>query len=115
MATEFDFEQLDAITGGDMEFEREVLVEYLASAPSDIARIEQAVGSGDGEAAAAAAHALKGSSSTIGAKGFAAIAQEIESAGKKGDLSSAPAALVRMHQAFGELGELLQARLSKTA
>jgi HPt (histidine-containing phosphotransfer) domain-containing protein len=115
MATEFDYAQLDAITGGDTEFEREVLEEYLSSAPHDVARVKAAVQVGDAGATAAAAHGLKGASATVGAKGFAAIALELEKAGKSGDLSSAPEALARLVAEYDQLAQLIRAHLAKAA
>ncbi len=115
MATEFDYAQLDAITGGDAEFEKEVLEEYLLSAPNDVAKLKNAIGAGDPAAVGATAHALKGASATIGAKGFAAIALELEQAGKKADLSAAPDAFARLEEAFGDLTVLLRERIAKAA
>ena len=115
MATEFDYGQLDGITGGDTEFEREVLDEYLASAPKDIAKLRAAVAAGDASATGASAHALKGASATIGAKGFAAIALELEQAGKKNDLASAPQALDRLEAEFAELAVLIRERIARAA
>jgi HPt (histidine-containing phosphotransfer) domain-containing protein len=115
MATEFDYGQLDAITGGDADFEREVLEEYLASAPRDIEKLRGAVSAGDANAAGACAHALKGASATIGAKGFAAIALEIEQAGKHADLSNVPNALARLEAEFVQLVALVKERIAKAA
>ena len=115
MAIDFDYAQLDAITGGDAEFEREVLDEYLASAPKDIEKLRNAIANGNAAAASGCAHALKGASATIGAKGFAAIALEIEHAGKKNDLTNAPNALARLEAEFVQLVALVRARLDKAA
>jgi HPt (histidine-containing phosphotransfer) domain-containing protein len=115
MATEFDDGQLEAITGGDTEFEREVLVEYLNSAPADVAKLKAAVSAGNAPAASAAAHSIKGASATIGAKGFAAIALELERAGKKGDLTGSPEVLARLEAEYLELVEVLKLRIAKAA
>ena len=115
MASEFDFSQLDAITGGDAEFEQEVLVEYLNSAPNDMAKLRGAIAAGDANATSAAAHALKGASATIGAKGFAAIALELEQAGKNGELTGAPTVLERLDAEFAGLEALLKERIAKAA
>jgi HPt (histidine-containing phosphotransfer) domain-containing protein len=115
MATEFDEAQLEAITGGDKDFEHEVLEEYLSSAPVDVAKLAAAVAAGDAAAAASAAHALKGASATIGAKGFAVIALELEQAGKKADLADAPAALARLEAEYRELAASLRQRIAKAA
>ena len=115
MATEFDYVQLDAITGGDVEFEREVLDEYLASAPHDVAKLKAAAAAGDGAALSASAHALKGASATIGAKGFAAVALELEHAGKKGNIANVGEGVARLEAEFADLVVLIQARIAKAA
>jgi len=115
MATDFDYSQLDAITGGDAEFEREIIEEYLASAPRDLQKLRSAVLAGDAAATGSFAHGLKGSSATIGARGFAAIALELEQAGKRGDVSGSEPALVRLESAYAELVTLLRQRVNKAA
>lgn len=115
MPMDFDQVQLDAITGGDTEFEIEVLQEYLACAPHDVERIAIAVTAVDAPAVASAAHALKGSSATIGARGVAAIALELELAGKRGETAAMPDAFVRLEAAFHELVEMLRGRIARAA
>jgi HPt (histidine-containing phosphotransfer) domain-containing protein len=115
MSIEFDLTQLDAITGGDAEFEREVLEEYLNSAPADMVKLGHAIEAGDSDSVGAAAHALKGASATIGAKSLAAIALELEQAGKHGELSRAPEAFTRLSAEFAELKVLLQQRVANAA
>lgn len=115
MATEFDSAQLEAVTGGDADFEREVLEEYLVSAPADVAKLAAAVRTADPAGVAAAAHALKGASATIGATGFAALAFELERGGKSGDLSCADSALARLESEFAEVLALLEGRLRRAA
>ena len=115
MATEFDDAQLEAITGGDREFEREVLEEYLHSAPSDLQKLRAAVTAGDAKATGAAAHAIKGASATIGAKGFAAIALLLEQSGKQAQMDEAPAQFARLEAEYAELAVALRARIEKAA
>ena len=115
MATEFDEAQLAAITGGDTEFEREVLEEYLNSAPADLQKLRAAVAAGDAKATGAAAHAIKGASATIGAKGFAAIALLLEQAGKQAHMDEAPAQLATLESEYAELAVALKARIAKAA
>ncbi len=115
MSIEFDHEQLEAITGGDAEFEREILEEFLSSAPQDMAKLQQGVGSGDAAAVGAAAHALKGAAATIGGKSFAAAALDLEHAGKQGTMSEAPAMLTRLTTEYEGLRVFLQQRVSRAA
>ena len=113
MATEFDFAQLDAITGGDVDFEREVLEEYLNTAPLDVAGIQAAVHAGDAGTTDAMAHSLKGASATIGATGLAAIALQLEHAGKRGELTGLAPVIARLDAEFAELCTLLQGRIRR--
>ena len=62
---------------------------FLSGAGGRIAELKALAGSGDAIALAAAAHALMGSSSNVGAARLAALFGRIEAAGKKGDLAAA--------------------------
>ena len=115
MSEVFDFDQLESITGGDAEFEREVLEEFLATAPQDLDRLRAGITQGDAAAVGAAAHALKGASATIGGRGFAAIALELEKAGKQGSLDDSAAALTRLEAAYEGLTTILRQRIARAA
>ena len=115
MATEFDYGQLDAITGGDTEFELEVIEEYLTSAPKDMAKLRAAIEAGDSKATGATAHALKGASATLGAKGFASTALVIEQAGKNGETALASQTIDRLEAELTEVCALLRQRIAKAA
>ena len=69
----------------------------------------------DAASLARAAHALKGASATIGAKGFAAIALELEHAGKTGNLSGVPEMYDRLQSEFTELESFVGQKLAKAA
>ena len=115
MATEFDYGQLEAITGGDVEFEVEILQEYLASVPREVEKLSAAIAAGDSKTTGSVAHALKGASATIGAKGLAATALVIEQAGKKGDTALATGALAGLVSEFEEVLALLRERIARAA
>lgn len=115
MSEAFDFDQLESITGGDAEFEREVLEEFLATAPQDLQKLRTALAQGNAAGVGAAAHALKGASATIGGRGFAAIALELEHAGKQGSLADAAAVLARLEGSFEGLTSILRQRISRAA
>jgi len=80
-AAEVDLTRLKEISGGDIEFEREIAGEYIGQAWGLLAEIAQAVEAGDPEAQRRTAHTLKGSSRTVGAMGVAALAAQLESLG----------------------------------
>ena len=115
MATEFDYGQLDAITGGDTEFELELIQEYLSSAPRDLEKLRAAVEAGDSKATSATAHALKGASATLGAKGFASTALIVELAGKNGEVALARQTLARVEAELAEVCALMRQRVAKAA
>lgn len=112
---DFDLEQLEAITGGDPDFERDVLDEYLNCAPSDVEKIRQAIAAQDAEALGRAAHALKGSSATIGARGLAELSKELEMAGKTGRMPETPAVFGRLTASFDQTCAWIRQRLARAA
>jgi HPt (histidine-containing phosphotransfer) domain-containing protein len=115
MATEFDEAQLQAITGGDREFELEILQEYLNSVPRDVEKLKAAVAAGDAAATGAVAHALKGASATIGAKGLAATALVLEKSGKAADTALASRTIDGFAAEFDEVCALLRERIARAA
>jgi len=84
-----DHKFLAEMTGGDEEFTRELLEEFLKTVPPLMQQVEQALHTGDREALARAAHTMKGSSRAIGAQPFSEIALALERAGKEGRMDDA--------------------------
>jgi len=79
-----------------------VLDTYLQSAPERMAALTKALAAGAGPEIERAAHAFKSASATIGAKGLAKLLQQLETAGKAGDVTAAQQAgdgLVRESEA----------------
>ncbi|HEU5264727.1 MAG TPA: Hpt domain-containing protein [Gaiellaceae bacterium] len=74
--------------GGDPVFFAELVDEFLADAPTQLATLREAVTSGDTEAARRAAHTLKGNSRTFGADGLASLCQEAEAGAAAGELDA---------------------------
>jgi HPt (histidine-containing phosphotransfer) domain-containing protein len=69
----------------------QILDTFLDSTPQRIAAITGALASGNATDIERAAHALKSAAGTIGAKSLAALLQQIEAAGKTGDVAAARA------------------------
>jgi signal transduction histidine kinase/CheY-like chemotaxis protein len=61
---------------------------FLGRGAQDLETIEQALARGDGEAAAVAAHSLRGSSGILGAAALAALCGELEALARQGDLAA---------------------------
>lgn len=74
---------------GDQEVAREVITIYLASAPLMLKALSGALDQNDAAAVSDAAHAFKGALMMLRAHPAAAIAKEIEIAGRQGDLHTA--------------------------
>lgn len=105
-----NYDYLNEISGGDEEFIAEILSDFLAQTPELMAQIATAVSQGDAATLGKAAHTLKGSARSVGADEFAAIAFELEQAGKQGDLTGAPDALQRLQAYWDALADYLQQR-----
>ena len=69
----------------------QILDTFLDSTPQRITAITGALASGNATDIERAAHALKSAAGTIGAKSLAALLQQIEAAGKAGDVAAARA------------------------
>jgi signal transduction histidine kinase/CheY-like chemotaxis protein/HPt (histidine-containing phosphotransfer) domain-containing protein len=82
-------ERLDEISGGDSEFEKELLGEFLRTAPILVEDAAKAIAARDAAAAQRAAHTLKGSSGSIGAGPLAEASRFLEETCKEGRFEEA--------------------------
>ena len=80
MPAAVDISALHELTGGDAEFERELIDTFVSSGDQCLAEILAALRSGDFATIGKRAHALKGASANIHAAGLAAAASSLESA-----------------------------------
>jgi CheY-like chemotaxis protein len=96
---EVDMAALREVTGGDTEFERELVETFINSGDQCLAEILSALRVRDFETIGKRAHALKGASANIHASGLAAAASSLESA-------------ARAHE-VGEIGGLVQELTSR--
>ena len=74
----FDLDRLNESCSGNATLKLKVIDRYLATSLDSMAQISQSVASGDFNAAKSAAHALKGSSLTIGSLKVGNMCQELE-------------------------------------
>jgi len=86
-----DVQQLDELRElaeqmGDPAFLVRLIDQYLEDATSRMAELQKATARRDAPALAAAAHALKGGSATMGAKRVAALCGDLEAGGRRGEL-----------------------------
>ncbi len=83
---EVDLAALREVTGGDTEFERELIATFITSGDQCLADIMQAVQSSDYETLGRRAHALKGASANIYAHRLSAAAANLETAARSKSL-----------------------------
>jgi PAS domain S-box-containing protein len=82
VSPEVDLIALREITGGDLDFERELLETFVSSGDQCLAEILNACRVNDFETIGKRAHALKGASANIHAVGLAAAASSLECAAR---------------------------------
>ena len=111
----FDLEHLRMVCGEDPAFEREILGDYLDQAEPQVARLEAAALASDPVELKFVAHALTGSSRSIGAVAFGDACAHLEAIAKRGALDEAPAALPRALEEWRRLREALRAHRERLA
>ena len=79
---EVDMGALRELTGGDVEFERELIDTFVSSGDECLAEIVAALRISDFDTIGKRAHALKGASANIHASGLAAAASSLETAAR---------------------------------
>jgi two-component system sensor histidine kinase/response regulator len=95
-------EALDRL-GGDRELFRDLAATFLDQLPRWMGAIREGVGRGDAGQLKAAAHPLKGSLGTFGAKAAADAALRLEAMARAGDLAGGPAALADLEREMGRV------------
>jgi PAS domain S-box-containing protein len=105
--TVFRADRLRARCGGDLQLEREVLDEFLETAPRALARIGEHLAVGNGASALAESHRLKGACRTVEAPTLGAACEEIELLGARGELEAARQALTRAQEELARLQPLV--------
>jgi HPt (histidine-containing phosphotransfer) domain-containing protein len=81
---------------GDIEFERELLAEFLASSDGMLSSLAGAVAASDPTQVMKAAHSLKGCSWTVGARALGAECEHLEQEAKDGSVDLATQRLERI-------------------
>ena len=100
--------------GSDDLVERVVLA-YLESAATQIAKLQSAVDSSDAEGMRKSAHALKSSSANVGALNLAELCKQMEDKGCQMDLADSDILQRRIQQEYERAVAALQLRIEATA
>jgi signal transduction histidine kinase/DNA-binding response OmpR family regulator len=101
------FDVLLKQTDGDVAVAREICALFLDELPAHVAAIRGAVERHDATALAAAAHALKGSALNFGEGAVVALARELETCGRSGELALTVVLCRRLEHQAGEFARAL--------
>ena len=88
-AVAVDFERFAEVSCGDVEFERELVGDFVASSTAQLGHLRAALASENPGGIQRAAHALKGASRTLGAVRMGDTAQMLETLGEESRLDGA--------------------------
>ena len=103
--------------GGDAanDFVSQLIDQYLVESQSRMVELKDAVERSDAPALKRAAHSLKGNSSTVGAKGLAAICSKLEELARKDSFDGVPVLVVQLEDEFVRVRAELQVELRSAA
>jgi signal transduction histidine kinase/DNA-binding response OmpR family regulator/HPt (histidine-containing phosphotransfer) domain-containing protein len=103
-----DVAALATLVGGDAQFRRELVENYIANSNSLLMDLEHAVARSDARAIARLAHRLKGASGSICARAAADAARRLETAAGSGDPVSLEAMLAELRRSLSDTVECLR-------
>ena len=98
-----DMRRLRGLTGGDKEFENEIIDLFLKDTPLQLMRLEAAISEGNSTHVEEAAHSIKGAAANMGAEGFRKLAHGLELKGKAASLQGAREDFFDLKSAFQEV------------
>jgi signal transduction histidine kinase/DNA-binding response OmpR family regulator/HPt (histidine-containing phosphotransfer) domain-containing protein len=101
--------------GGMDDFARNVLMKFQEILPGMRARLERALELDDAEEVVKAAHAMKGSSATIGAEALAAVCEELQTWNAKDGHASTKTALFDVQREADRLQNVIQTYIQEQA
>lgn len=104
-----DLRRLRETTMGDEEFMVELIDLFLDDSPAQIRVLRDAIEGREGEAAASAAHRLKGSSGNLAADSLAALCQRVEESGRENRVEEMPGLLKDIEREFSRVKKYLSA------
>jgi CheY-like chemotaxis protein len=99
----FDPTDVLARVEGDRTLLAELISIFLAESPTRLAEIRRCLKSGDAKALEHAAHTLRGSVGSLGARAAARAALALEIKGRDGDLAGAEVELAELEREMGRL------------
>lgn len=98
-----DLRRLKDLSGGDKDFEHEIIDLFLKDTLRHLTRLETAINEGDSSDVEMAAHSIKGAAANMGAEKFRKFAHALELKGKAGTLQGAAEDFAHLKSAFEEV------------
>ena len=98
---------------GGSELLSDLAEAFSGDTGSALPALREAATAGDARAVERLAHALQGSSGSMGARRMGAICAELQDAGASGDLPRVPGLLVRLEEEFGRARVALEVELAR--
>jgi CheY-like chemotaxis protein len=102
-----DRAKLVELSGGNEDFEREILDDFCTSTGSDAAELAAAIDSADRDRIRRMSHRMKGASRMVGAFSLAAICERIESASRTDDATAIAAQTAPLRREVERLREFV--------
>lgn len=102
-------------TLGKVEILNDMARMFIGDAPMALARMQNAIASGDAKALGGEAHRIKGSAAIFEARAVVDQATRLEAIGRSGNLADAPACLAQFESDLGIFSASLQAMLTRHA
>ena len=108
LETLLDWQYLHQISGGNLDFETEVLQTLLETLPEHLENLKSGILQGDCLTVEQEAHYIKGSASSLGAIALSVPAAKLEQQAHQKDLSNTEALAALLETTFGALQTLIQ-------
>lgn len=105
--TPIDRNHLTEMTGGDVEFEAELMQEFLSSVPGLIASVEAAIAAHNMKDLEMAAHTLKGSCRSLGAMILSNPCEKLETIARQGSGEDSMPSVEEIHKLYQETHEYI--------
>jgi CheY-like chemotaxis protein len=111
----FDLETMLKRLLGDKNLARIVLEGFLQDIPQQMQALQEMLAGDDAAAAERQAHSIKGAAASVGGECMRAVAQEMEKAGKAGDLAFMRQRMIDLEEQFDRLRQAMGKEMGKLA
>jgi len=108
----FDYQAFSERLMNDDALIRAVTEAFLGDMPAQIEQLKTQVAASDVEQVTASAHKIKGAAANVGGLAVGALALEMETAGRAGDIGPAQNKLAELEQQFDQLKAAMEAQLA---